>query len=245
MRPASVAVLTFNVNGIPRLPFYSDDKTENMAKIGRWLMQLDPSPDIICLQEVWTTNYYRTLARILKKEYKYSHFSNGGLALFSKFQVMPIRFSPFRACGDWFNWNCEWISGKGVMYARINIDQTILHLYNTHLHANYDPGSELERYTLVQSAELLTYIRDQGHKTSDKIIICGDLNMGKDSPCYKFITRHFHDSTPHIVTYDTCNDDQLDYILHKNCKVKHTYVLDSKDLSDHRPLFVFLNCNYN
>jgi exonuclease III len=245
MRP-SIKVLTFNVNGIPRMPFYSEDKTENMVKIARWLTHINPSPDIICFQEVWTTNYFKTLNEILKEKYIYTCFSNGGLAIFSKLEIMSTEFIAYQASGQFFNWNCEWLSGKGVLYGRIKLGDQIVNLYNTHLHANYNSDNAVQSYTLNQSKELMRHIKNRHCQKHDKIIICGDLNAEKDSDVYKIMTKNFNDSAKNILSnnrnnkYNTFGEKQLDYVLYKNLEIQNAFVIDSYSLSDHKPFFCFL-----
>jgi exonuclease III len=76
------------------------------------------------------------------------------------------------------------MSKKGVLYAQIQIGDSILHLFNTHLQANYNHSDfhtymKSIQYRQYQLKELTEFVEEQTKDmtSNDKIVIVGDFNI--------------------------------------------------------------------
>lgn len=76
------------------------------------------------------------------------------------------------------------MSKKGVLYAKIQIGDSILHLFNTHLQANYNHSDfytymKSIQYRQYQLKELIEFVAEQTEDvcSNDKIMIVGDFNI--------------------------------------------------------------------
>lgn len=150
--------------------------------------------DIICNQEAFSgfnSRKERLVAHAAKMGFMYevlpskpSFFQpftiDSGLVILSRFPILKkaeMTFSRYIASDS--------ISKKGTLYARIKIGNSILHLFNTHLQANYLHSSF---YTYLKSIhfriwyqlkELSQFIDQQtaDMSASDRIMVVGDFNI--------------------------------------------------------------------
>ncbi|XP_030633218.1 sphingomyelin phosphodiesterase 2 [Chanos chanos] len=139
--------------------------------------------DLVLLQEIWCEKDYLFLKRELGNTYRYSHyFKSGvigsGLAVFSTHKIHDAflyRYSlngyPYMAHhGDWFG-------GKAVGKVLLNISGMNVHVYVTHLHAEYCRKCDSYLpHRVVQSWELQQFIRHTS-EGADVVVFGGDLNM--------------------------------------------------------------------
>ncbi|MBK7223012.1 MAG: endonuclease/exonuclease/phosphatase family protein [Saprospiraceae bacterium] len=99
-------ITSYNVWGLPvTLPGHEDDK--RFPHIADTLIKL--SPDILCLQEVFSTQFrHLNLPKLMNQYYYFSDYTcnqsivpwvqrdcHGGLATFSRFPVLEEHFQPF------------------------------------------------------------------------------------------------------------------------------------------------------
>lgn len=137
--PSTLRILSFNCWGLKYLAKY---RVQRLEEIGLQLADLDPSPDIVGLQECWTQEDYHCIRDATKNilpygKYYYSGIFGGGLAILSKWPIeesnmlrYPLNGRPtafFR--GDWF-------VGKGVASAKIRIGpghKDVAEVFNTHV----------------------------------------------------------------------------------------------------------------
>ena len=150
--------------------------------------------DIICNQEAFSglnSRKERLIAHAAKMGFMYEVWPSkpsflqpfsvdSGLVILSRFPIIKqaeMRFSRYTASDS--------TSAKGTLYARIKIGDSILHLFNTHLQANYLYSSF---YTYLKSIhfricyqlkELSEFIDEQigDMSANDKIMVVGDFNI--------------------------------------------------------------------
>ncbi|XP_055069909.2 sphingomyelin phosphodiesterase 2 [Misgurnus anguillicaudatus] len=142
--------------------------------------------DVILLQEVWCETDVLFLKQKLSSVYPHSHhfksgFIGSGLVVFSKHRIQDAflyRYSlngyPYMAQhGDWFG-------GKAVGKILLDISGLAVHVFVTHLHAEYcrERDSYLP-HRVVQAWELQQFIRHTS-AGADVVILGGDLNMHPD-----------------------------------------------------------------
>lgn len=188
----TVKILTYNIFLRPIVHTNIDDH-----KLERMLDFLDEMIhyDIICFQEAFAFFSSRKEKLIFEAAkrgyfYYYSHpepsftsfFSfDGGLLIISRFKIEETKFYPYTYACD-----IDAIVNKGILYAKINIQGTILHLLTTHLQATYYQKTEEKMYisflTRKTQIEEMAYYLDQClrtyYKNSDeKILFVGDLNV--------------------------------------------------------------------
>ena len=107
------------------------------------------------------------------------YFIDSGLVILSRFPILrKAQMTYSRFCSS------DAMSAKGALYARIKIGDSILHLFNTHLQANY---LHSDFYTYMKSVQYKTYqlkeltefidenTKDMGQ--DDQILVMGDFNI--------------------------------------------------------------------
>ena len=84
------------------------------------------------------------------------------------------------------------LAQKGLLYAKIQIKDTYLHLFSTHLQASYyssnpyhwDVSFSTRMYQIEQINNIMKETLRQEYSTKDKILLVGDFNV--DAKSYKF-----------------------------------------------------------
>ncbi|XP_053396496.1 putative neutral sphingomyelinase [Mercenaria mercenaria] len=185
-----IKVLTLNCWGVP-VPFVCKNRKERFLAIGTEVGK--SSYDIVAFQEVWHKGDFEILKRNIGDTLPYSHYFysgsiGSGLCLFSKHPILETlyhRFDPNGYChkiqhGDWFG-------GKGLGLAKIDVSGTIVHLYITHIHAEYNrERDEYRAHRICQafsSSQFIKYTSNGAHVS----FLCGDLNFEPVDLGYKMI----------------------------------------------------------
>jgi endonuclease/exonuclease/phosphatase family metal-dependent hydrolase len=268
----SFTILSFNVCFTP------DDMPVFFGGMLPWKKRIDKvvafiekaDPDVITLQEVFDKNAQDHLYKLLKN--KYSHFYthigpwqfngkitglgfNCGLFVASKYPLKNPHFYPFKNDNPHIN--------RGVFTFDITSSNKIISsVFTTHLEP-FKNGKNLRKKELLQVIHLM---QKSGQKSSQPIILCGDLNLSIDE-AKKFIPIYFENSlnidelkiTPNNFTHhDFTNkrlflkptNDKLDYfdyilILKNNVRTKiktsimNTFDINNLDnaISDHNAIF--------
>lgn len=110
-----------------------------------------------------------------------------GLAIFAKWAPETIHFEPYSVNGSPFMpHHGDWFAGKGVAYVRIEVGDLRMHLFCTHMHAQYDDVEQMSDmysvHRICQAFQLSKFINLVTENTthtkygSDLIILAGDLN---------------------------------------------------------------------
>ncbi|XP_056316569.1 sphingomyelin phosphodiesterase 2 [Danio aesculapii] len=205
--PIKFRVLSLNCWGVR---FLSKKCQERFVLIGELLNQEEL--DVALLQEVWCEKDFLYLKKKLSSVYPHSHyfksgFFGSGLAVFSKHQIHDAflyRYSlngyPYMAQhGDWFG-------GKAVGKLLLNISGLKVHVFVTHLHAEYcrEKDSYLP-HRVVQAWELQQFIRHTS-AGADVVILGGDLNMHPDDLGTRLLRNYtgLQDSFTEAAAFDGC-----------------------------------------
>lgn len=147
--------------------------------------------DIVCLQEVFSTmssrkDLIRNRARSNGFLYSYQgprpnplhgHFTDSGLMILSKFQIVENDYMVFDK-----GMGVDRLSAKGALYAKIKVDQTFLHVFNTHTQASYGTTEykKFLKYRQLRREQLKEYkdfIDRKVGTSEDPVIITGDFNV--------------------------------------------------------------------
>ena len=150
----SIRILTYNIFLRPpllknNLDDYKDERFEDFLK-------LIYNYDIICLQEMFALFNSRMHELIYQAGLQgFFYFTNvgypdmlsksiadGGLLILSRFPITNYCFIPFR-----YGVLSDSLAEKGLLYAKIKIQNTFLHLFTTHLQASYLDSSESQFVT--------------------------------------------------------------------------------------------------
>lgn len=207
--PIRFRVLSLNCWGVRYL---SKNCKERFVLIGDLLSQ--EQLDIALLQEVWCEKDFLFLKKKLNSVYPYSHyfksgFIGSGLAVFSRHRIHDAflyRYSlngyPYMAQhGDWFG-------GKAVGKVLLNISGLSVHVFVTHLHAEYcrEKDSYLP-HRVVQAWELQQFIRHTS-AGADVVILGGDLNMHPDDLGTRLMRNYtgLQDSFSETAHFDGCEE---------------------------------------
>lgn len=129
-------VATFNIWGI----LTSKDRLERVSAITRYFTKNPRSLDILCLQEVWMADDYRTIRAALSLEFPYAHyFKSGvvgsGLAIFSKYPIAEAWWKGFTLTGKAHRiFDGDWYAGKGIGAVKIKHPVVgTIDVFNTHV----------------------------------------------------------------------------------------------------------------
>ncbi|CAM4629027.1 unnamed protein product [Leuciscus chuanchicus] len=207
--PIRLRVFSLNCWGIRYL---SKNCRERFVLIGDLLNQ--EQLDLALLQEVWCEKDFLFLKKKLGSVYPFSHyfksgFIGSGLAVFSRHRIHDAflyRYSlngyPYMAQhGDWFG-------GKAVGKVLLNISGLNVHVFVTHLHAEYcrEKDSYLP-HRVVQAWELHQFIRHTS-AGADVVILGGDLNMHPDDLGTRLLRNYtgLLDSFSEAANFEGCEE---------------------------------------
>ena len=195
MERNSIRLLIYNIFCRPP-PVNSNNGDYKDARIKDFLEQM-PNFDIICFQELFTTlndRKHRIIREGAKMGLKYyaspkvpSFFSkylvDSGLLILSRYKIVEDDFYEY-----YITISGDAVSNKGILYAKIKINNKFLFLFNTHLQSTYYDESQKNidctiQVRTAQTEELINYIyhklliipRDEIKKGC--VIVCGDFNI--------------------------------------------------------------------
>ncbi|KAG9070792.1 phospholipase C type enzyme [Linnemannia hyalina] len=183
-----LSVLTLNCWG---LKFIAKDREDRLAAIGRYLGDPAHGYDIVGLQEVWVENDYLRIKELVKDVLPYTKtwasgaLGSSGLVILSKFPIVETSMRRFALNGDPFKFfHGDWYVGKCVVSATIAHPTCgEIEVFNTHLHAGYDPVGTPDSYLgcrvgeAWEMASLVKAATSQGRH----VISLGDYNSAPDS----------------------------------------------------------------
>jgi endonuclease/exonuclease/phosphatase family metal-dependent hydrolase len=181
------SLLTLNTFG---LPFFLGGW--RLARQTDELRQL--APMVICLQEIQHSTHMPMLRRRLQENFPYLALEpgwwepKGGLVMASRLPVADYRFAAYPNRGRPFGPGIgDWLTLKGVLTARLELDGQTVMVLNTHTQANYDADWRLEgQWSRVQwdQVDFLAQ-RVRAQPPEAMVIVCGDLNFPRHSPLYE------------------------------------------------------------
>lgn len=129
-------VATFNIWGLVT----SQNRESRVSAITRYFAKNPRGLDILCLQELWMADDYRTVRAALSLEFPHAHyFKSGvvgsGLAVFSKYPIEEAWWKGFTLTGKAHRiFDGDWYAGKGVGAVRIKHPMIgSIDVFNTHV----------------------------------------------------------------------------------------------------------------
>ncbi|XP_075588181.1 neutral sphingomyelinase isoform X2 [Dermatophagoides farinae] len=195
----NLKIFTLNCWG---LRYVSDHRQVRIKLIAQHLV--DQDYDVVFLQEVWIQSDFEYIRTKTKSKYRFAHMFNNasllgtsGLVIMAKWTPQFIHFHPYSINGSPFRpFHGDWFSTKGVAYVRIELLGLNLHLFSTHMHAQYDLNEKIiDQYSIhriCQAYELGKFINlmscnctNTGSK--DLIILAGDMNTSSKELPYKML----------------------------------------------------------
>ena len=171
----------------------SDYKNERLKDFIEFL----PEFDIICFQEIFTTltdRKHQMIREAAKSGFKYhvssrppsflsEYITDAGLLILSRYEIVECDYYDY-----YLNISGDAPSNKGIIYAKIKINNRCLFLFNTHLQSTYFDESQSNINDTIQVRtkqteelinfvynKLLTFPRDEIEK--GLVLIVGDFNI--------------------------------------------------------------------
>lgn len=188
-----IKILTYNIFIRPP-PIKNNENDYKDERLDEFITTLN-NFDVICLQEMFgslSTRRHKLVKSAFKSGLFYhvevpspSFFSkniiDAGLVILSRFPIIESEFRPFK----YTVLSCAYVE-KGVLYAKIQLKDSFLIVFNLHLQASYnDKDGELHDVCLETRQshidEASKFIEDILHtrdvKDDDKILLMGDFNV--------------------------------------------------------------------
>ncbi|KAG0057511.1 hypothetical protein BGZ83_009150 [Gryganskiella cystojenkinii] len=184
--------------GAPGLKFISKDREDRMGAIGRYIADSARGYDIVGLQEVWVYDDYLRIKELVRDTLPYSkHWHSGvlgsGLVILSKFPIVHTMMRRFALNGDPYKFSHgDWYVGKCCVSATV-VHPTCgeIEVFNTHLHAGYDPVGTPDSYLgcrigeAWEMASLVKAATTQGRH----VLSLGDYNSAPNSLVIQLLTK--------------------------------------------------------
>ncbi|KAH8301202.1 hypothetical protein KR018_007507 [Drosophila ironensis] len=181
-------ILTLNIWGIP---YVSSDRGPRIEAICKELAS--GNYDIVSMQEVWTQQDSERLQKATEAVLPYAHYFHSGvmgagLLVLSKYPILGTLFHAWSVNGYFHRiQHADWFGGKGVGLCRILVEGQMVHLYNAHLHAEYDNANdEYKTHRVIQAFDTAQFI-EATRGNSVLQILAGDLNAQPQDISYKVL----------------------------------------------------------
>ncbi|KAG9325419.1 hypothetical protein KVV02_002655 [Mortierella alpina] len=180
-------VLTLNCWG---LKFVAKDRQDRLTAIGRYLADASRGYDIVGLQEVWVYDDYLRIRDLVQETLPHTkHWNSGvlgsGLVILSKYPIVSTTMRRFALNGDPFKvFHGDWYVGKCFVSATV-VHPTCgeIEIFNTHLHAGYDPVGTPDSYLGCRVGEAWEMASAVKAATTQgrHVISLGDYNSAPNS----------------------------------------------------------------
>ncbi|KAF9431972.1 phospholipase C type enzyme [Entomortierella beljakovae] len=195
MTKAELSVFTLNCWGLR----FSGKRRERITAIGQYLSSSLVDYDIVGLQEVWLLEDFSLIKDTVKGVFPHathwvSGLSGSGLAILSKYPFLGTSLNRYTLNGDPSRFlHGDWYDGKGCASAIIIHPRFgEIQVFDTHLHATYDPKVTQDVYLgcrLAQAWEMAQLIRT-AISLGRHVIAMGDFNSAPDSLVIQVLTRY-------------------------------------------------------
>ena len=233
-------IVTWNIAGMPDWINMFGNPTSRVDSILKTLKSADP--DIICLQEVFSSKVRWSLkAKLLPFYYvrmsrQPSILWNGGLFIASRWPIVDFNYYVFKnSCGE------DFLAEKGFLHLIVEKKGKKISIINTHLNADsvFSTINRSKTKRRNQLFDILSFISQI--QVFDINILCGDLNDNFRSNLVnqiRNVIKKYKFSYINDTKICTFENSQLDYIIFwgdKAYEITHAK-LDEPILSDHSML---------
>ena len=192
---SSIRLLSYNFFSRP--PPVNTNGTDYKDSRLKDFLEFLPDFDIICFQEVFTTfndRKHRMIREGAKVGLKYylsakppsffsKYISDSGLLILSRYEIVENDLYDY-----YLNVSGDCVSKKGILYAKIKINDRYLFLFNTHLQSSYFDESQSNINSTVQlrtcqSEELINFVYNKlllipkEEVKKGCVLIVGDFNI--------------------------------------------------------------------
>ncbi|EGR34302.1 hypothetical protein IMG5_017300 [Ichthyophthirius multifiliis] len=193
-----IKLLTYNVFLRPPLikNNLDDYKNERTEQIINSLQNFD----IVCFQEVFgflNQRKHKIIQGAKQQGFLYyscsqspsffsSYLVEGGLLTISRYPIIQTEYKPFK-----YGVLSDNLSQKGVLYNKIQIGNTYMHLFNTHLQASYIDGPEKEiviKIYIKNNKQIYRKQQLQQKQTNQNIFFKININKQKQQKKRHFIS---------------------------------------------------------
>jgi sphingomyelin phosphodiesterase 2 len=264
-----ISLLTYNLSLLPIFNFNRKNKIFQFVNS-------TINYDIIVIQEIAHKDDIELITNLaFENNFIYSHYfmhgcgfplwesvAGTGILVLSKFKIMQSIYKQYSLNGRPYKFfHADYFGAKGVGLLYILINNKILQLYVTHLHANYVDNiksvknnlqDEYRHHRISQIFELSQFIKIT--QTNNYMILCGDLNSDESINNYNLSSYGCSLISEITNMIDSLENSQLftfgekyhikqrlDYIMSKNIKlissnitdIKYNYQNKINSISDH------------
>nr|XP_034195527.1 putative neutral sphingomyelinase [Osmia lignaria] len=237
----SINVLTLNCWGIP---YVAKDRKARMAAIAEKFAT--ENYDVICLQEVWSSDDFKMMKAKTQERLPYSHYFHSGVAgsgicILSRYPIEDIIFHKWPLNGYVHKiHHGDWFGGKGVGLCKLKIHNLNIHFYIAHLHAEYSRSNdEYKAHRVLQAFDTAQFIRLTSG-SADSVILGGDLNAESQDLAYKImcgiagLTDACSNSSSHLGTNECANNSytssKLARVFPEGKRIDHILFSGSKNI---------------
>lgn len=222
--------LTFVSWNLHGLPFVAEPEVR-FARIAERVRELEPAPDLLLFQEVWSGSLADQLREHLREyeapgglERNWIGQRPSGLIAFVRsagpWKIDDVDFHEFDLHAPWWRvWEGDGLARKGVQQLRLSDGRDELTMLHTHLQATYGKP-EYEPIVSDQLQQMTSLAQRLGN--GRPIIAAGDLNARAGTPPYRELRERWIDLTAEFRARCGCgtsvrDDGQpgawIDYVL--------------------------------
>ncbi len=195
-----LSFVSWNLHGIP----YTEDPEARFTRVAQRVRELEPAPDLLLFQEVWSGALGDQLRADLPDyeapqglERSWLGQRPSGLMAFvrkqSGWSLNDVDFHEFQVTAPWWRiWEADGLGRKGVQQLHLRNGGDELAVLHTHLQAMYGKPE----YAVIAADQLreLTAVA-QSLGVGRPIIAAGDLNTRIDTPRYAELRASWIDLT--------------------------------------------------
>lgn len=198
----NIKLLTYNI--FLRPPLIKNNENDWKDERLEDFIEIMHEFDVICLQELFSlfnSRRPRLIRRANKQGFFFSvstetptffskYVSDGAMTILSRFPIVCYTFYSFQ-----FGVVVDSLARKGILYAKLKIKGSYLHLFTTHLQASYLDSSKshwdisymtrMSQIRQINHFVIETLKEAKYNKGRDKVMIVGDLNVDANQYMYK------------------------------------------------------------
>ena len=232
-------IISWNICALPKYLNLFGDPKNRIRNIVTKIISYDP--DIICLQEVFSSDIKKYLISYFKNYnciFSHSWYIKlcGGLFIASKYDIIYSNEYIYKnSAGE------DSLSCKGILICNILINNQMISIFNTHLNADsiFSRVNTCKLIRQKQIEELVNFIKKN---KSQYNILCCDANIDIYDEIYQILILNlkelnFDTNHPKLITYPS-SEKHYDYCFSSNNLNYKIYTDYDLNLSDH----ALINC---